>query len=120
MQLGVQQQLDRGAQRTPHPPALPPPLPAGGRATKKVEPVLGGYQQAAYATERVWSTAGDGTQVPISLVYRWGPGGGAGGGGWGGGLEWLACMAGCRRRRRLPPLAPGCTSCPCRPSACTC
>jgi oligopeptidase B len=32
--------------------------------------VLGGYQRRRYASERVYATAGDGAQVPISLVYR--------------------------------------------------
>lgn len=29
-----------------------------------------GYDPTAYVTERVWATARDGTQVPVSLVYR--------------------------------------------------
>ncbi|OGU00430.1 MAG: oligopeptidase B [Gemmatimonadetes bacterium GWC2_71_10] len=32
--------------------------------------VLGGYDPAHYASERVWARARDGTRVPISLVYR--------------------------------------------------
>ena len=32
--------------------------------------VLGGYDAAAYATERIHATAADGTRIPISLVYR--------------------------------------------------
>ena len=32
--------------------------------------VLGGYDPAQYASERVWARARDGTRVPISLVYR--------------------------------------------------
>ncbi|PSC70317.1 Protease 2 [Micractinium conductrix] len=40
------------------------------RAVKKVQPVLGGFDASKYATERLWATAPDGTQVPISLVYR--------------------------------------------------
>ncbi len=32
--------------------------------------VLGGYDPANYQSERVWATAGDGTRIPISLVYR--------------------------------------------------
>ena len=33
-------------------------------------PVLGGYDPANYQAERTFATAPDGTQVPISLVYR--------------------------------------------------
>src|SRR5439155_2491197 len=32
--------------------------------------VLGGYDPANYQSERVWATAGDGTRIPISVVYR--------------------------------------------------
>ncbi|MBV9913885.1 MAG: S9 family peptidase [Sinobacteraceae bacterium] len=38
----------------------------------KQDPVLGGFDQHNYVTEHVWATARDGTQVPISLVYRHG------------------------------------------------
>lgn len=42
-----------------------------GRSTllKRLE-VLGGYDPAQYASERLWATARDGTKVPISIVYR--------------------------------------------------
>jgi len=40
------------------------------RALRKEEPVRGGYDRAAYVTERLAATAPDGTAVPISLVYR--------------------------------------------------
>jgi oligopeptidase B len=40
----------------------------GARTVVKEEPVLGGYDRTRYVTERLWATAGDGTQVPISLV----------------------------------------------------
>lgn len=36
----------------------------------KQEPVLGGYDPAHYETARVWAAAGDGTQIPISLLYK--------------------------------------------------
>ena len=36
----------------------------------KRKPVLGDYDPADYETERIFATAGDGTDVPISLVYR--------------------------------------------------
>ncbi|MCU1451130.1 MAG: oligopeptidase b [Acidimicrobiales bacterium] len=40
------------------------------RAVVKQQPVLGGYDPSRYRTERVWATAPDGTQVPVSLAYR--------------------------------------------------
>jgi oligopeptidase B len=40
------------------------------QALLKEEPVLGGYDRSRYQTERLYATAADGTQVPISLVYR--------------------------------------------------
>lgn len=43
---------------------------AGKRALKKVTPILGGFSKDNYKTERLWATAPDGVQVPISLVYR--------------------------------------------------
>jgi oligopeptidase B len=36
----------------------------------KEEEVLGGFDKNHYQTERVWATARDGVQVPISLAYR--------------------------------------------------
>ncbi|MDO7844502.1 S9 family peptidase [Sphingomonas immobilis] len=41
----------------------------GERRVLKVQPVPG-YDAANYVTERVWSTARDGTKVPVSLVYK--------------------------------------------------
>ncbi len=32
--------------------------------------VVGGYDSSQYQAERIWATAEDGTQVPISLVYK--------------------------------------------------
>jgi oligopeptidase B len=40
------------------------------RTLKKRQPVLGGYDPDDYVTERVWAPAEDGTEVPLSLVYR--------------------------------------------------
>jgi len=40
------------------------------RALVKRDEVLGGYDPAAYAIERIMVTARDGAQVPVSLVYR--------------------------------------------------
>jgi oligopeptidase B len=36
----------------------------------KQMPVLGGYDPADYQSERLWATAADGTQVPMSIVKR--------------------------------------------------
>lgn len=40
------------------------------RTLMKRQPVLGGYDPANYATERIMAKSYDGVQVPISLVYR--------------------------------------------------
>lgn len=40
------------------------------RTERKKEPVLGGYDESAYAVERFEVMARDGTRVPVSLVYR--------------------------------------------------
>ena len=45
--------------------AAPPP-----RVLKKVHPVLGGFDAADYATERLWAAAPDGVRVPVSVAYR--------------------------------------------------
>lgn len=37
---------------------------------RKRQPVLGGYDPADYAQARVWATAHDGTQIPISLMWK--------------------------------------------------
>lgn len=40
------------------------------RELKKREPVLGGYDPEQYTSERLFAAAPDGTEVPISLVYK--------------------------------------------------
>jgi oligopeptidase B len=40
------------------------------RKLLKQQPVLGGYDATQYKSERIYATASDGTQVPISLVYK--------------------------------------------------
>ena len=40
------------------------------RKLLKRQDVLGGYDPAQYEAKRVWATARDGKQVPISLVYK--------------------------------------------------
>jgi len=42
----------------------------GERTLRKQQPVLGGYDPALYASERIHSTASDGTKIPVSIVYR--------------------------------------------------
>jgi oligopeptidase B len=42
------------------------------RELKKRQPVLGDFDNARYTTERISVRAKDGTQVPVSLVYRTG------------------------------------------------
>jgi oligopeptidase B len=37
---------------------------------RKRQPVLGGYSSEDYGQARVWATAQDGTQIPISLVWK--------------------------------------------------
>jgi oligopeptidase B len=36
----------------------------------KQEEIVGGYNPSDYQTERLWSTADDGTEVPLSIVYK--------------------------------------------------
>ena len=40
------------------------------RELKKQQEVLGGYDPSQYQSERIYATAPDGVQVPISLVYK--------------------------------------------------
>ena len=42
----------------------------GDRTLRKQQPVLGGYDPALYASERLHAIASDGTKIPISIVYR--------------------------------------------------
>jgi oligopeptidase B len=45
-------------------------ISTGIRHLRKQQPVLGGFDQTQYVSERLWAKAEDGTQVPISLVRR--------------------------------------------------
>lgn len=45
-------------------------LVSGTLTLLKRQPVLGDFDPARYRTVRRWATAPDGTQVPLSLVYR--------------------------------------------------
>jgi oligopeptidase B len=40
------------------------------KEVKKQQEVVGGYSADDYESERIWATAEDGVQVPISLVYK--------------------------------------------------
>ncbi len=40
------------------------------RELRKQQPVLGGYDQKIYKSERVYATASDGVKIPISIVYK--------------------------------------------------
>jgi oligopeptidase B len=40
------------------------------RTLLKQQPVLGGYDPGQYDTERIFASASDGVEIPISLVYR--------------------------------------------------
>ncbi len=40
------------------------------RVLLKQDSVLGGFSSDNYRAERLWATAADGTQVPVSVVYR--------------------------------------------------
>lgn len=41
------------------------------KEVKKEQEVLGGnFDKNNYTSERIWATAGDGTKIPVSLVYR--------------------------------------------------
>lgn len=42
----------------------------GERRIRKQQPVLGGYDAADYGQARVWATAEDGTEIPVSLVWK--------------------------------------------------
>lgn len=36
----------------------------------KQDEIVGGYNPEEYQTERLWATAGDGTKIPMSIVYK--------------------------------------------------
>ncbi len=42
----------------------------GEKFLRKQQPVLGGYDAADYGQSRVWARADDGTEVPVSLVWK--------------------------------------------------
>ena len=54
---------------TPH-SSLDYDVASGGVRTVWSQPVLGGYDQESYRTERLWATAPDGARIPVSVVAR--------------------------------------------------
>ncbi|MEE9383689.1 MAG: S9 family peptidase [Nannocystaceae bacterium] len=40
------------------------------RRLLKQDPVLGGFNPTDYTTKRIWATARDGTEIPVSIVHR--------------------------------------------------
>ncbi|KAJ3672264.1 hypothetical protein LUZ60_006985 [Juncus effusus] len=55
--------------RTPH-SVYDYDLDTGESVLKKIETVLGGFDASNYVTERKWAVASDGTEIPISILYR--------------------------------------------------
>ncbi|KAJ7942599.1 Prolyl oligopeptidase family protein [Quillaja saponaria] len=45
-------------------------MKTGKSVLKKIDTVLGGFDASNYVTERKWAPASDGTQIPISIIYR--------------------------------------------------
>jgi len=45
-------------------------LRSGQQILRKQQPVLGGYDPARYVSERIFARAADGTDIPLSVVYR--------------------------------------------------
>ncbi|KNA05538.1 hypothetical protein SOVF_189420 [Spinacia oleracea] len=45
-------------------------MDSGESVLKKADIVLGDFDVSNYVTERKWATASDGTQIPLSVVYR--------------------------------------------------
>ena len=45
-------------------------LGSGARVVRKRRVVRGGYDPAAYVSSRLWVTARDGVEIPVSLVHR--------------------------------------------------
>src|SRR3984957_16238946 len=73
---GLNAEFDTGLFRFSYTSLLSPPstvdyeLATRRRTVVKTQAVLGGYDPSEYRSERLWGTAADGTQVPISLVAR--------------------------------------------------
>jgi oligopeptidase B len=73
---GTNEEFDTAVYRFGYQSLVTPPtvyeedLATGERRMLKRQPVLGGYDPSEYASERRWATADDGTEVPISLVWK--------------------------------------------------
>jgi len=73
---GANEEFDCAAFRLTYQSLITPPcvydydLATLAPTLRKRTEVLGGYDPAGYATERVWATARDGVEVPLSVVYR--------------------------------------------------
>jgi oligopeptidase B len=76
MSLGQNPEFDTRTIRYSYQSMVTPPtvyeydLGTRDRKLLKRQEVLGGYQSSEYEAKRVWATARDGVQVPISLVYK--------------------------------------------------
>jgi oligopeptidase B len=74
--LGANPEFDTPTVRLTYTSFVTPPsvydydLKTKERKLLKRQPVLGGYDPDRYQTERLFATAPDGTQVPISVVYK--------------------------------------------------
>ena len=75
-QLGRNPELDSGRVRYLYTSLTTPvstcefDVATGAKTLLKREPVLGDFSPDHYATELLWTTARDGTRVPVSLAYR--------------------------------------------------
>ncbi|KAL5199829.1 hypothetical protein ABZP36_021032 [Zizania latifolia] len=45
-------------------------MDSGVSVLKKIDTVLGGFDASNYVTERKWAVANDGTQIPMTILYR--------------------------------------------------
>ncbi|XP_047091031.1 protease 2-like [Lolium rigidum] len=45
-------------------------MDSGVSVLKKIDTVLGGFDASNYVSDRTWAAASDGTQIPISVIYR--------------------------------------------------
>ena len=76
MSLGMNPEFDTKTIRYSYQSMVTPPtvyeynLDTRERKLLKQQEVLGGYDPSRYEAKRVWATARDGKQVPISLVYK--------------------------------------------------
>lgn len=76
MRLDVNEELDTQVVRYSYTSLTTPVttyehnVATGERALLKREPVLGDFDPAQYTTEHLWAVVGDGTRVPVSVVYR--------------------------------------------------